>query len=595
MDGRQPPVSLQTIRLDCLNRALPAALSALLLAACSDSPELVCGDPAVAIPAIQGTQAVSPMLDQQVEIEGVATLNLQGSESETGGTFLQMAALASGNPDTDARPDTSEGLLVEGLKLPVGQRYRVRGRVTESGQGRSTVTALEPVAHLDCGSAQLPAPVPVKLPIEGRPIEALEAMRIAVEGPLTVTGSSRMGSSGEIVVSSGKRLFQPTEVAEPGELAVGLSLSNLRRSLVLDDASLERSPAAVAWWDRPGALAAGDLLGGALGVVDHRYGYRLHLEGNVGEVRQQGAPAAPAPAGNLRVVGFNVLNYFNGDGSGGGFPTRRGAATAREFERQEAKIVAAMVALQSEVFALSELENDGSGPDSAVTRLASALARASGRPYRAVSVDEPQPDDDSIAVGIIYDAEAVSAVGPSLHLRDYPFDHYNRPPLAQAFRHDASGQEFSVVVVHFKSKGCGETDSENADQGDGQGCWNRKRVEASRALTQWLMAELDPAAAVVVGDFNAYSREDPLGVMEARGFLRLLDRQTPAYSYVFRGRSGLLDHGFAGGLMARQLALATVWHINADYADLLDYRSSNDPGPVRSSDHDPIVFDFQLD
>ena len=46
--------------------------------------------------------------------------------------------------------------------------------------------------------------------------------------------------------------------------------------------------------------------------------------------------------------------------------------------------------------------------------------------------------------------------------------------------------------------------------------------------------------------------------------------------------------------MAEQVALATVWHINADYADLLDYRRSDDTGPVRSSDHDPIVFDFQL-
>ena len=39
---------------------------------------------------------------------------------------------------------------------------------------------------------------------------------------------------------------------------------------------------------------------------------------------------------------MNVLNYFNGDGTGGGFPTARGAETPFELDRQEAKIVAAL-------------------------------------------------------------------------------------------------------------------------------------------------------------------------------------------------------------------------------------------------------------
>ena len=37
---------------------------------------------------------------------------------------------------------------------------------------------------------------------------------------------------------------------------------------------------------------------------------------------------------------MNVLNYFNGDGLGGGFPTARGAETPVELDRQEDKIVA---------------------------------------------------------------------------------------------------------------------------------------------------------------------------------------------------------------------------------------------------------------
>ena len=45
------------------------------------------------------------------------------------------------------------------------------------------------------------------------------------------------------------------------------------------------------------------------------------------------APPAPEPVGgNLKVASFNVLNYFNGDGLGGGFPTPRGANTPVEFD-----------------------------------------------------------------------------------------------------------------------------------------------------------------------------------------------------------------------------------------------------------------------
>jgi predicted extracellular nuclease len=50
-----------------------------------------------------------------------------------------------------------------------------------------------------------------------------------------------------------------------------------------------------------------------------------------------------------------VLNYFNGNGTGGGFPTERGANTAIEFERQRAKIINAIKELNADVVGLIEL------------------------------------------------------------------------------------------------------------------------------------------------------------------------------------------------------------------------------------------------
>ena len=50
-----------------------------------------------------------------------------------------------------------------------------------------------------------------------------------------------------------------------------------------------------------------------------------------------------AADGEIKVASFNVLNFFNGAGDGvTGFPTSRGADSVEEFERQKAKIVAAI-------------------------------------------------------------------------------------------------------------------------------------------------------------------------------------------------------------------------------------------------------------
>ena len=53
-----------------------------------------------------------------------------------------------------------------------------------------------------------------------------------------------------------------------------------------------------------------------------------------------------------------MLNYFNGDGVGGGFPTSRGADTPSEFTRQRDKTIAAIVAIDADVVGLMEIEND---------------------------------------------------------------------------------------------------------------------------------------------------------------------------------------------------------------------------------------------
>src|SRR3546814_5246079 len=59
-------------------------------------------------------------------------------------------------------------------------------------------------------------------------------------------------------------------------------------------------------------------------------------------------PAPPQVAGNVRIAGLNLLNLFNGDGNGGGFPTARGARDVAGYQMQQAKLVAVIQARSEE-------------------------------------------------------------------------------------------------------------------------------------------------------------------------------------------------------------------------------------------------------
>jgi len=71
-----------------------------------------------------------------------------------------------------------------------------------------------------------------------------------------------------------------------------------------------------------------------------------------------------------------------------------------------------------------------------------------------------------------------------------------------------------------------------------------------------------------------------------------------AYSYVFDGQLGNLDTAFATRSMLNRVAGLTMFHINADEPDILDYDTSfklppqdalYESLPYRVSDHDPVI------
>jgi hypothetical protein len=451
--------------------------------------------------------------------------------------------------------------------------------VQERGPADATLTTLAPAAIEPLGTAPVPAPCRVRAPRASW--EALEGMRVRIAVPLTIAAAD--DRDGSLLASFGGRLFVPTEVAAPGPHAQRVAADNARRRLVL------APPAPVP------APRTGGVIPAATGILAQHAGtWRLHLDAPP-KLAAASRPQAPAVRGDVRIASLNLENLFNGDGRGGGFPTPRGARDAAGLARQLAKHAATLQALDPDVVALMELENDGFGPESSLAALVAALNRGGGD-WRHVDAGQG-PGDDEIRVGLLYRAGRVAPVGRPATLVGGPFGTRSRAPLAQAFR-AGDGPVFVVVANHFKSKGCGDAEGPDRDQRDGQACWNALRTDSARRLDAWLRT--DPTGTgseltVLLGDLNAYAQEDPVRALANAGWVDAFAARgvRAPYSYVYRGESGRLDHALLSPALARRLAGAAEWHSNADEPESAGYRDGG-PGPWRSSDHDPLLLGFAL-
>lgn len=557
----------------------------------------------VTVSLIQGSGERSPLEGREVTVEAVVAAPMGG----LGGVFVQSLV-----PDED--PATSEGLFLPHARdaqprLKAGDHLRITGTVVETGDDGATLTAIEASGIEVLGQLPVEPLVLSAAPASAVDWERHEGMLLTLRGPLTVTGNDDLARYGELRISFDGRLFTPTEMAPPGAAAQAIAAENARLMLRIDDGRSARDPDRL--WFLPGdglgpdqPLRVGSVLRDVTGILDQRFGsHRLQLVEALANIEQAPRPAAPEVGGDRRIAGFNLLNLFNGDGRGGGFPTTRGAATHADYERQQAKLVATVRAMAPDLVALMELENDGFGPDSSLAQFVDALnAAGPHRDWRFVDAGQG-PGDNSIRVGLIYRAGRMKPVGRPALLSEGPFRDRSRVPLAQAFRAD-SGPVFVVVANHFKSKGgCDEARDGDADRRDGQGCFNATRVKSAQLLTAWLRNDptgTDPAGHLLIGDFNAYAQEDPMRLLRSQGWQDAFaqTKLERPYSYVFQGQSGRLDHALLDAGLAARLRGAAEWHANADESGTFDYRQGNDgrggTDPWRASDHDPLLLGLDL-
>ncbi len=606
---------------------------------------------AVTIPEIQGTGAESPLKGQNVTTQGVVAAVWQGEKSLNGFTIQ-----TPGTGQT-APTEASEAVFVytggTGFYPAIGDSVEVTGTVDEYfGQ---TQIALSAGSTLDDA---LPAVTPLALealPEGDEEREKLESMLLK-PGVHTVTDNYGLNRYGELGLAPGtEALRQPTDIVSPGtQEQKDMEAANAAKYVILDDGSTRDFSRDGASTKLPYIMQNGSEVktirttnqvefadsGVILGYGHEQWRFQptAMITGDSAAADlpitwDPARPEAPQVDGDYTVAAFNVLNFFinlgedngaksykdrfgNGVGSDSG--TFRGAWSESAFNDQKGKILTALEGLDADVIGLSEIENAantvGGSYDDAVKYLVGELnSRAGSEKWDYVKAPaNASADTDVIRTAIIYKKDRVKPVGEATLLEDARFKGTARTPLAAEFqpvsdRCAAEGPDsFVVVTNHFKSKG--SVANGDADTGDGQGNNPNVRNAHAQAVLDGLakQPQWQKKATFVMGDLNAYSKEDAISVFRNAGYtipveeLNAQEDWQDVASYQFSGRLGSLDHILANDHVDAQAA--QTWNINSDEPIAMEYSRRNYTGgdvfeadnPYRSSDHDPVKVGFNL-
>ena len=586
---------------------------------------------------IQGSRPSSLLVDEVVTVEAIVVGDFQDGDDDTmrnlRGFFLQEE-----DADADNNEFTSEGIFVyEGngdfiVDVTVGDLVQVTGTVTESF-GETQIRSVSSVVVLSSGNP-LPSPAQISLPFaqttlsqrgDVQPdLERFEGMLVEFVDTLTVTEQFQLDRFNEIKLVQGDRPFQFTQLNLPNATGYANFLEDLgaRRITYDDGENLQNRPISNLdgfgpTYNTSTAIRMGDQITGLTGVLSYTWAGNS-ASGGTWRVRSTTTGSnvfqsvnvrpvdPPSVGGTLKLASVNVLNYFV-------TLDERGADTETELARQTEKLVAALVAMDADIFGLLEIENNyPSVPESLVSALNNVVGAGT---YAFVDPGMSMIGDDAIAVGFLYKPSTVRLGGQAAVLTDSElgglgldfgtavFDgpRTSRSPMAATFYEFGTGGCVTLALNHFKSKGSACDGDPNLN--DGAGNCNLRRDYAAQSVAAWLAT--DPTGVVceskaILGDLNAYAMEDPIRTLAAAGYSNVVD--SSAYSFVFHGQLGTLDYVLANAQLQSYITGAADWHINADEADALDYNLDfgKDPAifdgsvPYRFSDHDPILVGMTL-
>ena len=163
---------------------------------------------------------------------------------------------------------------------------------------------------------------------------------------------------------------------------------------------------------------------------------------------------------------------------------------------------------------------------------------------------------------------------------------------------------FLAIVNHFKSKGSGTGATPTratarapptppASPGQGP-------RDVRRPVSQ---TDARHDEVFLVGDFNSYTKEDPMRRAPRRRLHRPGTPRPASTRYSFGGAVGSLDHIFASPAADAEVTGADIWNINSVESIALEYSRYNYNATellrrrtcYRSSDHDPVVVGLDAD
>ncbi|GAA0973887.1 hypothetical protein GCM10009555_029350 [Acrocarpospora macrocephala] len=527
------------------------------------------------INGIQGTGAASPCSGKTVTVQGVVT----GIDDEVGadydrtypedrGIFLQ--SLPS---DDDGNPATSEGIFVgyvdTASSFRPGDVVRVTGQVKEKF-GLTEIAEQIGQEPTKVGTAAVPAPVVIdraRAESQGadKPYyESLENMLVKL--PVGTANSGGTNKFGELFLTPGTTRDRILE-GEP----LPASLLALDADAGAGNPGNPYKPSAPSTTYVTADLF--DEVRDATGPLSFSYShYKLMPQPGALPSVVDGPVAYPytgvtqAAPGQVRVVSFNVLNYFPV-----GVGLDLSPVSQAEYDEKKARLADAIDRLlkRPDIVAVQEVYNLAVLRDLANTLGGYTAYLLEGNDSRSIDVGYLVKDGVTVSNLRQFDRTTAGCDDSGLA--------YDRPPLALDVK--VYGREFTIVNNHFKSKG---------GSGASGAC---QLQQANRLRDQVASLEAAGRQVIVLGDLNQFETEAPLAALQTGSSLTNLWGSAPAefrYSSHYQGVLQTLDHVLVTDGLDSAVADFRYAPISTDYADRF-----TDGHKV--ADHNPAVLTLSLD
>ena len=424
----------------------------------------------------------------------------------------------------------------------------------------------------------------ISLPISDEQWEELEGCLVEINDNLQISDSYQFNKYGQLLLSNGE-LIQETELfdAQDDSLEIiELTFQQELNSIYIDDLSDLKFPKIDSLYIDPFKVVVGAKCSKIKGFVSqYNKTYKVRLVNDL-TVEQFVPPNLIDLDTDLKIMNFNLYNLFNGNGKKEGFPTSRGAKSYDAYQLQLKKLASAIYAVDPDILAMMELENDGEDEFSSIQQFCDYLNKHGDRQYE-IAHTHGVIGDYPIKTGIIYDPSVVETKYKAQY-HNHP--NFSRPSLSQRFMYNDS-LEFVLCANHFKSKGSRNAKGLDLDQKDGQASYNYKRTLQAKTLLDIIDSLYFDENIIVLGDFNAYSQEDPIQALQSTNLNRL---ETVNHSYVYKGKNGSLDHIFVSDNFKDHIDQVQTWNINSIYPSWINYSYNlADSSYFRSSDHNPMI------